>query len=425
MTLCERTRKTLATQDLSEKQYAAAAERHRNVVVTAGAGSGKTRTLVARYLSLLADGLKPDKVVAITFTEKAANEMRSRVRAAIRAQITTNPDQEQQQFWKGLEQQIDAARIGTIHSLCAEILRSHPAQAGIDPLFDVLDEGQATILAADAVEATLVKITMQEKYLPVMEILRVQSLGTILSQMLKKRLELQQWLQSEKTLQEILLFGLQPFMQMDEIGQCIQELRSFSQQQLESDTTTKGVDQVTTFLPAWQEVENAWQDQDYLQCLSGLVNIRKQILNRLVGSASSITKTNLTVWRDAYDTELKWVDKGIDPELEDEINQALQLLKEVYIITLDHYHALLSNQKALDFDDLEYRALQLLKLPEIAQKWQEKVDALLVDEFQDTNQRQRQLVEALTAGKPGGLFVVGDARQSIYRFRGCGCECFS
>lgn len=424
MTLCERTRKTLATQALSEKQYAAAAERQRNVVVTAGAGSGKTRTLVARYLSLLADGLKPDKVVAITFTEKAANEMRSRVRSAIRAQITNHPDQEQQRFWKGLEQQIDAARIGTIHSLCAEILRSHPAQAGIDPLFDVLDEGQATILAADAVEATLVKITMQEKYVPVMEILRVQTLGTMLNQMLRKRLELQLWLQSEKTLQEMLMFGLQPFMQMDEMGQCILELRAFSQQQLESDTNVRGVDQVSTFLPAWQEVENAWQAGDYLQCLTGLVHIRTKILNRLVGKDSSITKTNLTVWRDAYDTSLKWVDKGIDPELEEEINQALQLLKEVYLITLDHYQALLSNQNALDFDDLEYRALQLLKLPEIAQKWQEKVDALLVDEFQDTNQRQRQLVDALTAGKPGGLFVVGDARQSIYRFRGADVSVF-
>jgi len=177
MKLSARTLMTLETQSLSDKQYDASAERQRNVVVTAGAGSGKTRTLVARYLSLLADGLQPDKVVAITFTDKAANEMRSRVRSAIRAQIATIQNPDEQRFWQGLEQQIDAARISTIHSLCTEILRSHPAQAGIDPLFDVLDEGQASILVADAVEATLVEITMQEKFLPVLEILRVQSLS--------------------------------------------------------------------------------------------------------------------------------------------------------------------------------------------------------------------------------------------------------
>lgn len=424
MNLSARTLKTLETQGLSGEQYDASAERQRNVVVTAGAGSGKTRTLVARYLSLLADGLQPDKIVAITFTEKAANEMRSRVRSAIRAQITTNQNHDEQHFWLGLEQQIDAARIGTIHSLCSEILRSHPAQAGIDPLFDVLDEGQSTIFVADAVEATLVKITMEEKYLPILEILRVQSLETILSQMLNKRLEVQEWLPSGQSLQEILMAGLQTFMQMDEILQCTRELKALSQQQLMNETTAKGVDQVNEFLPAWQEVESAWQQTDYLQCLSGLMNIRTQILNRLVGGKDSTSKANLTFWRETFDNELEWIKEGVDPELEDKIDLSLPLLKEAFLMTLDTYNAILSNHRALDFDDLEGRALQLLKLPEIAQKWQAKVDALLVDEFQDTNQRQRQLVEALTAGKPGGLFVVGDARQSIYRFRGANVSVF-
>ena len=424
MNLSERTRKTLETQDLSGKQFTAAAERESNVVVTAGAGSGKTRTLVARYLSLLADGLKPDKVVAITFTEKAANEMRSRVRSAIRAQITANPHQGEQRFWQSLEQQIDGARIGTIHSLCAEILRSQPAQAGIDPLFDVLDEGQATILGADAVEATLVKITMEEKYLPVLEILRVQSLEEILKQMLKKRLELQQWLLSEPSMQQIVMSILQPFMQMDEMRQSIQALGSFSPQQLMNDTTAKGVEQIMAFLSAWQDLENAWQDGNTLQRLSMLVLIRKQILNRLVGSKDSISKSYLTSWREMYDDKLGWVDQGIDPDLEEKINLTIPLLKEIFLLTLEYYNFLLSNQRALDFDDLEIRALDILKQPEIARKWQEKVDALLVDEFQDTNQRQRQLLEALTAGKPGGLFMVGDARQSIYRFRGADVSVF-
>ena len=68
---------------LTDDQQSAARERERDVVVTAGAGSGKTRTLVARYVSLLADGYSPRAVVAVTFTEKAALEMRSRVRQAI------------------------------------------------------------------------------------------------------------------------------------------------------------------------------------------------------------------------------------------------------------------------------------------------------------------------------------------------------
>lgn len=422
--LSEKTRKILTTQFLSDKQREAATERDRNVVVTAGAGSGKTRTLVARYLSLLSDGLQPDKVVAITFTEKAANEMRSRVRSAIRNQITEGLNLEEQRFWLGLERQIDAARIGTIHSLCAEILRTHPAQAGIDPLFDVIDEGQAAILIADAVESTLVQITMEEKFIPLFELLRVTTLETILTQMITKRLEVQNWIRSEQSLFQFLMGGLQPFMQMEEMLQCIEDLKSFTPQQLENDTSSKGVEQVNSFLAAWQEVETAWQTQDYLNCLSLLVGIRTQILNRLVGSASSTSKIDLTSWRELFDTELGWIEKGFDADLEEKIDTAIPLLKEAFLLVLDHYNKFLSNQKALDFDDLEGRALALLKQPEIAQKWQEKVQVLLVDEFQDTNQRQRQLIEALTAGKTGRLFVVGDARQSIYRFRGADVTVF-
>ncbi len=424
MMVSERTLRTFITQHLSDQQREAASERDRNVVVTAGAGSGKTRTLVARYLSLLADGLQPEKVVAITFTEKAANEMRSRVRSAIRTQITTGQNQKEQHFWLGLERQIDAARIGTIHSLCAEILRTHPAQAGIDPLFEVVDEGQAAILIADAVESALIQITMEEKYVPLFELLRVTSLETILTQMITKRLEVQNMIRSEQSSLHFLMAGLQPFLQMEEMQQCIVDLKSFTAQQLQNDTSAKGVEQVTSFLAAWQEVETAWQTQDYLKCVSLLVGIRTRILNRLVGSASSLSKIDLTTWRGLYDTELSWIEKGFDVDLEDKINTAIPLLKAAFSLALDNYNKFLSKQKALDFDDLEGRALALLKQPVIARKWQEKVQALLVDEFQDTNQRQRQLIEALTAGNTGGLFVVGDARQSIYRFRGADVTVF-
>jgi ATP-dependent helicase/nuclease subunit A len=126
---------------LTGGQKDAALERKRDVVVTAGAGSGKTRTLVARYASLLAEGLTPRRVVAITFTEKAAREMRSRVRDALVELIAQAETDDERKTWLDLNAQMDAARIGTIHSLCAEILRNHPAEAGIDPRFDVLDEG--------------------------------------------------------------------------------------------------------------------------------------------------------------------------------------------------------------------------------------------------------------------------------------------
>ncbi|MBN1180083.1 MAG: UvrD-helicase domain-containing protein, partial [Anaerolineae bacterium] len=127
-----------------------------DVVVTAGAGSGKTRTLVGRYLALLDADVPLRTVVAITFTEKAAREMRTRIRQAIVDWLEGNPPR--RTFWEDIFVNLDAARIGTIHSLCAQMLREHPVEAAhleIMPGFDVLEEGLAAALRARAVDEAL------------------------------------------------------------------------------------------------------------------------------------------------------------------------------------------------------------------------------------------------------------------------------
>ena len=108
-----------------------------DIVVTAGAGTGKTRTLVARYLSLLADGLPMRSIVAITFTKKAAREMRNRIREEIRSYLEgLSQDNKDYEFWREIYQNLDAARISTIHSLAADIIRQHPAELMVDPNFN-------------------------------------------------------------------------------------------------------------------------------------------------------------------------------------------------------------------------------------------------------------------------------------------------
>lgn len=129
------TEQVLKLFTLNEKQLIAATEWGRDVVVTAGAGSGKTSTLVARYACLLSDGTKPRSIAAITFSIKAAQEMRSRVRSKLMELEEKAVDESERLYWSKLSSQIDSARIGTIHSLCAEIIRNHPAEAGVDPPF--------------------------------------------------------------------------------------------------------------------------------------------------------------------------------------------------------------------------------------------------------------------------------------------------
>ncbi|MBK8024380.1 MAG: UvrD-helicase domain-containing protein [Chloroflexi bacterium] len=128
----------------------------RDLVVVAGAGSGKTLVLVERFLALLdADpNLKLNAIAAITFTEKAAAEMRERVRLGLQKRAESAGG-EGAERWSARLAAMDSARIGTIHSLCSTILRANAAEAGIDPAFDVLDEIQAGLMRAEAVDDAL------------------------------------------------------------------------------------------------------------------------------------------------------------------------------------------------------------------------------------------------------------------------------
>ena len=127
-----------------------------NLIVVAGAGSGKTRVLVERYLRLLKD--KPDwrinSLVAITFTREAAFEMRNRLRVELERLAQKDAGDQ----WGRHLSQLDSARIDTIHGLCASILRANAAQAGIDPKFEVLDENESAMLLDDIADDLLATI---------------------------------------------------------------------------------------------------------------------------------------------------------------------------------------------------------------------------------------------------------------------------
>ena len=112
-----------------------------SVVVVAGAGTGKTHMLTERYVHHLSeDGLSPLEVVAVTFTEKAAGELRSRVRERVREELAARED---------LLAELEAAQISTIHALCARVCREHPEEAGVPPDFGILDELRGRLWTAD------------------------------------------------------------------------------------------------------------------------------------------------------------------------------------------------------------------------------------------------------------------------------------
>src|SRR5690349_17831977 len=134
------------------EQQSAAVEARGEVFVSAGAGTGKTSVLVERYVRAVCDrGIDVESILVITYTRKAAGELRSRIRAALVER--GRPD---------LARELDGAWISTIHGFCHRLLRSHPFAAGVDPRFRVLDEAQGRVLRSEAFSAALTEFCAQD-----------------------------------------------------------------------------------------------------------------------------------------------------------------------------------------------------------------------------------------------------------------------
>jgi ATP-dependent helicase/nuclease subunit A len=426
------TERVVASFRLTPDQRAAALERGRDVVVTAGAGSGKTRTLVARYAGLLADGCSPRRVAAITFTKKAAREMRSRVRQALTDLAQQALDDTERQYWVALSAQMDSARIGTIHSLCSEILRAHPAEAGIDPRFEVLDEGRTALLRHQIVTDSLPGLVERPEFELLLGTFSSGALEELLFGLLNRRLEAREAFEQPGESRNLIRQELERRLNSPRLAEPVAWLReALTENQLQSEGD-KLSGMVQELLGLWQSATESLAGGDVFACIDCLFQARRTKMNGTYGRKDSLVKETVKELKAAYDNLLDPLLGGSNaksepPKAEDEtrFELILPLLRMAFEELHCTYTAALDQQQALDFDDLEYRAQQLLKLPELRIRWQSELQALLVDEFQDTNLRQREIVEAL-AGAPQGLgpisaggrlFVVGDSRQSIYRFR--------
>jgi ATP-dependent helicase/nuclease subunit A len=390
---------------------------NKDVIVTAGAGTGKTRTLVARYVRLLEEGKSPRRVVAITFTEKAAREMRNRVRNAVSDRAESAGDASEKKHWADLEAGMDAARIGTIHSLCSEILRAHPAEAGIDPRFEVIEEGTAAALKARAVEDVLLWALDEPDMVHLYTVFSAHALRRLLAHLLNRRLDAAMLFSNddlEMREKAALREAINAFVEYKDVTFGIRALKELHESGgLTADAGATLAGRIEHLLEQWEQAEAGLEKDDLFGAAAALFLMRRQGLKRGAGTKNSVAK--------AVQAELQLF---YDEELEKTWSVALPQIRTLFQRVCDQYAQALDRLHALDFDDLESGALDLLRIPTVADRWASEIEAVLVDEFQDTNERQREIVDAMCGGVPGKLFIVGDARQSIYRFRGADVSVF-
>lgn len=420
------TRPDDSRRNATPEQHAAISTDDRNIVVVAGAGTGKTFVLVRRFVELLDrnPSWPISAIVAITFTNRAAGEMRARVRAELEYRRREATQESERRRWSDLLAQIEAARITTIHGLCSEIIRANAASAAIDPAFEVLDDTQAGILRENAVTLALAEaagsgVLIEEERALALNVIARYSESEIVSSLSSAAL-------LDADLEEVRRFE-------DVQGMWEQSIRRLLDH-AELPELTLVADSIDDRL-ATQYVEAT----HHLQLLRDpTVHATEQY-----EALTALTKIDLSVgsakkWPDVKLAkpelnDLKECAKGLAKRAaappDDQDEDAAELLRGWQLLiarTRYHYHALKQYKVALDYNDLERYAALVLTAEDVRARYiNAEFRHVMVDEFQDTNKRQWEIVKAVAPpDQSGKLFLVGDPKQSIYSFRGADVTVF-
>ncbi|MFP4456603.1 MAG: UvrD-helicase domain-containing protein [Clostridia bacterium] len=378
-----------------------------NLALSAGAGSGKTTVLVNRYINFLASksvGIK--EILAITFTNKSAADMRIKIREHISKQIKSY-EGPKKKYWQNIKDQFEQATISTIHGFALQVLRSHPLESEVNPESTLMDEVEAKILLTDTIREIIREYYQDESMQTLVQTIKsvdntinllasiyqkIRSLGQLLEEATAKALK--QHSSVKARVSEVKLEVRDLFNELKQIVDNYNKTSAF--------TTRYNQTNVSEIIKGLSEVET-FQDSNFNFACKEV----KTLLSRPIGDAKEVV------------LDIK--------EKVDEITNGLafldtlplyRLLQDLLLEIDEKYSTNKKKQRLLDYSDLEWGLLKILRDNEKVRKhYQKKYKFVLVDEFQDTSPLQQELIRLLSPYDKNGMFIVGDSRQSIYRFR--------
>ena len=372
---------TASTRQPSAEQVAAI-EEPGVVFVSAGAGTGKTTVLVERFVKAVCErGLSLESVLVITYTERAAGELRARIRERL-------VDLERED----LAREIDRAWISTIHGFCSRLLRNYPFESGLDPRFRVLDESQARVLRAEAFETALADFCADRRpdRLALLSTYGARRLGSMLTGVFER-------LRSAGRRLE-----LGPSAGGG-IGEAVAALDDAARGALADGNDPEGRARVFRALE-----------------LIAPVPLPERLLDLSDLRVSREGSDAFTAYNDA----LSMLESAA---LDAIAARDRDLLQELLLAFARAYRAAKARESAVDFEDLQLLARDLLAgNEEVRSRTRWRFRSIMVDEFQDTNRLQCELIDLLSDSEDArarlapatpDVFYVGDEFQSIYRFR--------
>ena len=435
----------------TKEQLQAITEKGSNILVAAAAGSGKTTVLVERIIrKIIDDNIDIDKILVVTFTNAAASEMRERILNALYKEIDKDP------LNKRLRKQIillNKASICTIDSFCLDIIRNNFFEIGISSNFRIADNTELELLKQEAMEDIFEELYIEndEKFYKLIELYTgykdEEELKTLI-------LKIYNYIQStpfqEKWLEEkINIFNTKNINDFAETiwGKIL--LKEFKDEILNQINILKNAKKSLEKFSELTKYELVMADdisqlEDLIKFIDNWDNVYfksqtikfktwptdKKIVNNIKEEVKQIRdlakkKVNQAIQKTfIYDTKEAIQDM-------DEMFPILENLKYITLKFMKKFSELKSNKNLMDFSDIEHYALNILlrqnekgeyEKTNVAKKYEEKFSEIAIDEYQDSNLVQEYILTAISNEK--NIFMVGDVKQSIYRFRQARPELF-
>ena len=426
----------------TKEQKQAIYEKGKNILVSAAAGSGKTAVLVERIINkIINENIDIDKLLVVTFTNASASEMRERVLNAIYKKMEENPENEKLQKQITL---LNKSSICTIDSFCLDVVKNNFFEIDISPNFRIGDNTEIEILKQDVIEEIFEEkyeaedkdfqqlITTYTSYkddTPLKELILkiytyIQS-NPFPEKWLKEKIEM--FNLEEKIEQDFseTMWGKLLLKQVEEILEdSIIKLSKEKQQLAKYEELTKYYQIINDDIEQIEMLKCNLDKWDKAFEIVRNINFKTWTANkRIVIEEKEIAKQI----RDGVKSEYKKITDKIlivnSKEANEDINEMYEILKKLENIILEFEEKFSKRKKEkniVDFHDVEHFALKILltennEPTEIAKKYQQKFEEIAIDEYQDSNLVQEYILTAVSRGN--NMFMVGDVKQSIYRFR--------
>ncbi|HKF82616.1 MAG TPA: UvrD-helicase domain-containing protein [Solirubrobacterales bacterium] len=380
-----------APRQPTPEQAAAIGVRGKDVLLEAGAGTGKTGVMVERYCRLVCDsGLSPDAVLAFTFTDKAAAELRQR----IRIELARRAERGSERAAAALAG-IGSAWVTTIHGFCNRVIAAHPVAAGVDPGFRVLDAPETARAAREAFDDALVEFlgagetaqdnAAREETVAAFDVEGLRGMiAGVHAELRSRGVAVPRLPDPPSSDPEAAIAGA-----IEAAGECLAELK-------EGDAKREPLERALGVLGAPGPAPS---------------------LDELRTLATNSRAKSIAPYKEAIDAAISRVAEAGEGAI------AYRHLAELLELFSARFEAAKSDRAGIDFEDLQILAARLLERAEIGEHYRARFRQILVDEFQDTNRLQLRLIEALR-GPRTELVAVGDELQSIYGFRHADLEVF-